>query len=160
MPPSQLEKWFVFLQGAPTPIRKYLEYLFWAFVALLLVWFILKLLFNRQFKELYAVLGSAAKVTAAAGRALAKSAAEGLKLPEPYPRLARFFAIVFMVNTYLLALVMGLLFLFVVVLTVVSTTPSFWGRTLALLLCVVFGYLAWFMFAEAERARSQVQNLL
>lgn len=148
-----MKNWLVFIQDAPENIRSYLTGLVWALAALTLVWAILKLLFNEQFKQLYAVLGTGAKVAGQVGKAMVKGAAKSLELPEPYPRAARFFAIVFMLNTYAAAFVMACFALFATVLTVLSNTPSFWGRTGAMLFSVFLVFLAWAIFADAERDR-------
>jgi hypothetical protein len=150
---EEMKNWLVFFQDAPENIRAYLIGLVWVLAALTLIWAILKLLFNEQFKELYSVLGTSAKVAGQVGKALAKGAAKSLELPEPYPRAARFFAIVFMINSYAGAFVLACFALFVAVLTVLSNTPSFWGRTGAMFFSVFLVFLAWAAFADAERDR-------
>lgn len=150
---SELKNWLVFIQDAPENIRNYLAGLFWLMVALLLVWAILKLLLNRQFKEFYGIVGTGAKLASEVGKAFVKGAAKSLELPEPYPRVARFFAVVFMLNSYSAAFTIACFSLFVAVLTVLSNTPSFWGRTVAMFFSVFLFFLAFAIFADAERDR-------
>jgi len=150
---SELQNWLVFMQDAPENIRSYLIGLVWTLVGLLLVGAILKLLSNKQFKELYFLLGTSAKMAGKLGNAIVKEAAKSFELPEPYPRIAKFFAVIFMLNSYAAAFVFLCLTLFVAVLTVLSNTPSFWGRTGAMLFSLVPLFFSWFFFADAERDR-------
>jgi hypothetical protein len=150
---TELKNWLVFIQDAPENIRAYLAGLFWLLVALLLVWGILKLLFTKQFKEFYAVLGVSAKLAGEVGKAMAKGAVKSLELPEPYPRISRFFAVVFMLNSYAAAFTLACFCLFVAVLTVISNTPSFWGRAGGMSFTVALLLFAGFFFADAERDR-------
>jgi len=58
-----------------------------------------------------------------------------------------------MINSYAGAFVIACFALFVAVLTVLSNTPSFWGRTGAMFFSVFLVFLAWVLFADAERDR-------
>ena len=150
---SELNSWFSLIQQAPENLRQYLETTFWVLVFLLLLWAILKILFNKQFKELYRVIGVAAKKAGEVGKIVAKEAAKNLELPEPYPRLTKFFAIVFMINGYLAAFFFACFALAVAALLILSNTPSFWARTGGMLFLVFLGYFAWFFFAQSEKDR-------
>lgn len=57
---SELKSWFSLIQQAPENLRQYLETTFLVLVFLLLLRAILKILFNKEFKELYRVIGVAA----------------------------------------------------------------------------------------------------
>lgn len=150
---AELKDWLSFIELAPEPIRPYLGGLIWTLAALLLIWGILKLIFNDQFTKLYALLEKSARFAGEAGKAIVKSTAKSLELPEPYPRVAKFFAIVVMLNSYAASLVFLFVSLSVAILTVMAKTPAFWGRTAAALFVVIFFYFAWFFFADAERDR-------
>jgi hypothetical protein len=117
------------------------------------LWGILKLLFNNEFKKLYQAMGSGAQKMSVIGRTVAQGAAKGLELPEPYPRATKFFAIAFMINSYLMAFAYACIFLMTVGVLVVSPTAGFWARNIGLLFSFVCGYFAWFSFAQAERDR-------
>lgn len=138
---------------APESIREYLQTTFWILVFLTIVWGILKLLFNKDFKKLYKALSAGAQKAGEVGKSIAQGAAKGLELPEPYPRAAQFFAIVFMVNGYLVAFFYACFFLVTAALLVLSTITGFWARNIGLLVSLVCGYFAWFSFAQAERDR-------
>jgi len=153
MSPSELKNLFSLILQAPENLRQYLETTFWVLVFLLLLLAILKILFNKQFKELYRIIGVAAKKTGEVGKIIAKEAAKNLELPEPYPRLTKFFAIVFMINGYLAAFFFTCFALAVAALLILSDTPSFWARTGVMLFLVVIGYFAWFFFAQSEKDR-------
>ncbi|WP_308387640.1 hypothetical protein [Acidithiobacillus sp. AMEEHan] len=156
MDPSELNSWLSLIQHAPENLRQYLETTFWILVFLILLWAILRTLFSKQFKEFYRLIGVAAKKTGEIGKTVAKEAAKNLELPEPYPRLARFFAIVFMINGYLAAFSFTCFALAVVALLVLSNTPSFWARTGGMLFLVLLGYFAWFFFAQSEKERIRI----
>jgi Ca2+/Na+ antiporter len=150
---SELKNLFSLIQQAPENLRLYLETTFWVLVFLLLLWAILKILFNKQFKELYRIIGIAAKRAGEVGKIVAREAAKNLELPEPYPRLTKFFAIVFMINGYLAAFFFTCFALAVAAILILSDTPSFWARTGGMLFLVVLGYFAWFFFAQSEKDR-------
>lgn len=153
MSSSELKSWFAFIQQAPENIRQYLETTFWVLVFLVLLWAILKILFNTQFKELYRIIGVGAKKAGEVGKVVAREAAKNLELPEPYPRLTKFFAIVFMLNSYAAAFFFSCFSLAVAVLLILSNTPSFWVRTGGMFFLALLGYFAWFFFAQAEKDR-------
>jgi len=150
---AKLQEWLPFLEAAPEGIKEYLLGTFWILVFLLLVWAILKLLFNKDFKKLYEVIGSAAKTTGKITKNVAKGAAENLELPEPYPRLTRFFAIIFMLNNYASFFLFTSFFLVFSILFVTSDISNFWQRMGGMLFSVFLGYFAWFFFVQAERDR-------
>lgn len=138
---------------APDGIREYLQTTFWILVFLTIVWGILKLIFNKEFKKLYKVLRVGAQKAGTVGKSLVQGAAKELELPEPYPRTARFFAIIFMANSYLMAFFFAAFFLVTAVVLAFSTSAGFWGRNIGLLFSFICGYFAWFSFAQAERDR-------
>lgn len=150
---AHLQEWLPFLETAPEGIREYLLGTFWILVFLVLIWAILKLLFNKDFKNLYQVLGSAAKTTGEISKSVVKGAAENLELPEPYPRLTKFFAVLFMINNYAAFFLFASFFLVVSILFVTSDIPGFFQRMGGMLFSVLLGYLAWFFFVQAERDR-------
>ncbi len=150
---TEAKEWLPFLQEAPDGIREYLIGTFWILIFLLLVWAILKLLFNKDFKKLYKVLGSSAKVAGEVSKNAAKSAVNNLELPEPYPKLTRFFAIIFMLNNYAVFFIFTSFFLVLSILFVTSDIPGFFQRMGGMLFLVVLGYFAWFLFAQAEQDR-------
>lgn len=149
----EIKNWFSFVQQAPEGIRKYLESTIWILVFLVLIWAILKLLFNSQFKELYRLIGLGAKKAGKVGKVVAKEMAKGLELPEPYPRFTRCLEIAFMVNGYAASFFFVSFFLAFVVLLVLSNFPGFWARTGGMLFAIVLGYFAWFFFAQSEKDR-------
>lgn len=150
---TEAKNWFGLIQQAPEWIRKYLECIFWALIFLVLVWAILKILFNKQFKEFYRVIAICIKKAGELGRVIAKEAAKNLELPEPYPRVAKFFAIVSMVVEYVISILFSCFFLIFVIAQALSPAMSFGQKTVALLFTLLIGYLAWFFFAQAERDR-------
>jgi len=153
MSSSELKGWFSFIQEAPESIRQYLEGTLWLLVFLILVWAILKIIFNNQFKELYRILSISAKKVGGISKTVAQEAAKNLELPEPYPKLTRFFAVIFMLNTYAAFFLFSSFFLVFTILLVMSDTVSFWGRTGGMLFSITIGYFAFFCFAQAERDR-------
>lgn len=155
---SELKSWFAFIQQAPENIRQYLETTFWVLVFLLLMWAILKVLLNKQFKQFYRIIGIGAKKAGAVGKVVAREAVKNLELPEPYPRLTRFFAIIFMLNSYASFFFFTCFALAVAALLILSNTPSFWARTGGMLFLVVLGYFAWFFFAQAEKDRVRLSK--
>ncbi|MEY2169478.1 MULTISPECIES: hypothetical protein [unclassified Rhodanobacter] len=155
---TELKDWLAFLNSTPDPVKSYLLKLFWVLVALLLLSAILKILFSKQFRELYAALAKGANFAAQLGKAAASGAGKALELPEPYPRIAKFFAIVFMANNYAAAFVFGVFALIVGVLSVTSSVPSFLARTAAMLITFALVYFAWFFFAQAEHDRVRLFN--
>lgn len=152
----ELKNWFAFIQQAPENIRRYLETTFWVLVFLLLLWAILKILFNKQFKELYRIIGIGATKTGEVGKIVAREAVKNLELPEPWPRLTKFFAVVFMFNSYAVFFLFACSSLAVFAILVLSNTPSFWARTGSMLFLVGLGYFAWFFFAQAEKDRARL----
>ncbi|MBV1950701.1 MAG: hypothetical protein KUG64_00695 [Cycloclasticus sp.] len=150
---AQLQEWLPFLETAPEGIREYLLGTFWILVFLVLVWAILKLLFNKDFKKFYAVIGNTAKATGEISKSFAKGAADNLELPEPYPRLTKLFAVIFMLNNYASFFIFTSFFLVVSILIVTSDISSFVQRMGGMLFSVLLGYFAWFFFAQAERDR-------
>ena len=150
---TEAKEWLPFLQEAPEGIREYLIGTFWILIFLVLVWAILKLLFNKDFKKLYKVLGNSAKAAGEVSKNAAISAAKNLELPEPYPRLTRFFAIVFMLNNYAAFFIFTSFFLVVSVLVVTTDISGFFQRMGGMLISIVLGYFAWFFFAQAEQDR-------
>lgn len=150
---TEIKEWFNFIQQAPENIRQYLETTIWILVFVLLLWAILKVIFNQQFKELYRIIGVSAKKAGEVGKVVARGAAKNLELPEPYPRLTKFFAIVFMLNSYAAFFFFTCFFIAFVVLLVISNTAGFWERNGGMLFSVVLGYFAWFFFAQAEGDR-------
>ncbi len=153
MSPSELRDWFGFIQEAPDSIRLYLEVTFWILILLLLVWAILKILFNNQFKELYRILGLITKKISSISKVVAIKAVKNLELPEPHPKLTRFFAIMFMANTYAAFFLFTSLFFIFSVLLVLSETVSIFGRMGGIIITLFIGYFAWFSFAQAEQDR-------
>ena len=150
---SELKNWFSLIEQAPENLRQYLETTFWILVFLLLLWAILKIILNKQFKELYRIIGLAAKKAGEVGKIVAKEAAKNLELPEPYPKLTKFFAVVFMINGYLAAFFFACFALTIAALLTLSSPPSFWGRTIGMLFLLVLGYFACFFFAQSEKDR-------
>ncbi len=150
---DEAKEWLPFLNEAPEGIREYLIGTFWVLILLTLVWGILKLLFNKDFKALYKVLGSGAKAAGEITKETAKSATKNLKLPEPYPRLTKFFAVVFMVNNYAAFVMFTSLFIVFLILLVATDIPGFFQMLGGMLCTVVIGYFAWFFFAQAENDR-------
>ena len=153
---AQLQEWLPFLETAPEGIREYLLGTFWILVFLILVWSILKLVFNKDFKKLYEVIGSAAKTTGKISKSVAKGAAENLELPEPYPKLTKFFAILFMLNNYAAFFIFTSFFLVVSILIVTSDISSFTQRMGGMLFSVFLGYFAWLFFVQAETNRIKI----
>lgn len=98
MPIGDLKTWLQFLNEAPAEIRAYVAAFFWVLVATVLLGMTLRILFSGHFKELYRILGAVVLWAGKGGKVLAKEAARGLELPEPYPRIERFFSILFMLN--------------------------------------------------------------
>lgn len=141
------------INTAPDGIREYLQTTFWILVFLTVMWGILKLLFNKEFKKLYKALGSGAQKVGEIGKSIAQGAAKKLELPEPYPRVTKFFAVVFMFNSYLMAFFFTCFFLVMAGAIVLSPSAGFWARNIGLLFSLACGYFAWFSFAQAERDR-------
>lgn len=148
---SEINQFLPLIQQAPEYLRRYLEFTFWILIFLLLLWAILKVLFNKQFKEFYRFIGVAAKMTRDVGKILATEAARNLVLPEPYPKLMKFFAIVAMINGYLASFFFVCFALTITTLLMTSETPGFWARTGGILFLVVLIYAAWAFFAQSER---------
>lgn len=150
---AELKSLFVFIQQAPVGIRQPLEWTVWVLVFLLLLWAILKILLTKQFKELYRVIGIGAQRAGEAGKTVVRAAARDLELPEPYPRVTRLFAIVFMLNNYLGFFLFGVFGLVLLMIIVFLKVSSPWGRIGGTLIFLVVAYAAWFLFAQAERDR-------
>lgn len=150
---GQLKSLFTIVQDAPENIREYLQNLFWVLVFLTLIWMILKLLFNKDFKKLYRVLGKSVTKAGVIAKTVSREAAKNLELPEPYPQLTKFFAFVFITNSYLASLFFALFFLTLVGVLATTGNTSFIARTLGFLITLVCGYFSWFLFVQAERDR-------
>ncbi|MCG6231602.1 hypothetical protein [Vibrio furnissii] len=153
---SELKEWLPFLESAPEGIREYLTGTFWMLVFLLLLWAILKVLTNKEFKQLYAILGSGARIFGSISKKVAKEAAKSLELPEPYPKLTKFFSVLFMLNNYAAFFLFLSFCLAFTVLLIMSDISSFWQRTGGMFVSVVLGFFSWFFFAEAERDRVRI----
>ncbi|WP_326510640.1 hypothetical protein [Aeromonas caviae] len=141
------------INAAPDGIREYLQKTFWILIFLIILWVILKLLFSKEFKNLYKALGNGAQKAGEIGKSIAQGAAKELELPEPYPRVTKFFAVIFMINGYFVAFFFACLFLVTSGMLVLSPSPDFWARNLGLLFSLVCGFFAWSAFAQAERDR-------
>lgn len=150
---TEAKEWLPFLQQAPEGIRGYLVGTFWILVFILLVWAILKILFNKEFKKLYEIIGKSGKVVGGLSKNAAKSAVKQLELPEPYPKLTKFFAIIFMLNNYAAFFIFASFFLVFAILFVTSDIPGFFQRMGGMIFSVVLGYFAWFFFIQAETDR-------
>lgn len=148
---NEAKEWFSFIQEAPESIRDYLIGTFWLLVFLLLVWAILKLLFNKEFKQLYNIISKVLGTAGSISKQATVGAARSLELPEPYPRAKRFFEIVFMLNNYAAFFLFTCIFLTLAFLFISSESTSFLQRTGGMVFTFVIGYFAWFFFAEAER---------
>lgn len=141
------------INAAPDGTREYLQKTFYILIFLIIFWGILKLLFSKEFKMLYKALGSGAQKAGEIGKSIAQDAAKDLELPEPYPRITKFFAVIFMLNGYLVAFFFACFFLVTVGMLVLSPSPDFWARNLGLLFSLVCGFFSWSAFAQAERDR-------
>jgi hypothetical protein len=141
------------VNAAPDGIREYLQAIFYTLILLIILWIILKLLFSKEFKMLYKTLGNGAQKASEIGKSIAQGAAKGLELPEPYPRLTKFFAVIFMINGYLVAFFFACIFLVTSGMLVLSPSIGFWARNLGLLFSLVCGFFSWSAFAQAERDR-------
>jgi hypothetical protein len=149
----ELKNYLSLLREAPEGVATYIDYLFWILVGVLLTAAILKVVFGAQFKELYRVIGITAKVAGQAGKAIAIGAAQGLQPPEPYPRAARFFAVLFMLNNYAAFVLFTIIALFFAVLSVTASIPGVAARTAGLAFAFFSAFMAVFFFFEAERGR-------
>ncbi|GIA35525.1 hypothetical protein [Vibrio cholerae] len=152
----ELKEWLPFLETAPEGIREYLTGTFWMLVFLLLIWAILKVLTNKEFKQLYSIASSGAQMFGSISKKAAKGVAESLELPEPYPRLTKFFSTLFMLSNYAAFFLFLSFFLAFTILLVMSDISSFWQRTGGMLFSVILGYFSWFFFAQAERDRVRI----
>lgn len=150
---DSVKEWLPFLESAPEEIRAYLLILFWLLIALLMVTAILKILMNKEFKQLYRFIGYCGSSFAHVTRQFAKGASESIALPEPYPRIRRVFEVTFMINNYLAAFLFGSFFLSFTVLLVMSDGVGFWQRNFGMLVSVLLGYFTIFCFSQAERDR-------
>ena len=100
---SIIDQFLDIVNAAPDGIREYLQKTFFILIFLIILWGILKLLFSKEFKMLYKALGSGAQKAGEIGKSIAQGAAKDLALPEPHPRVTKFFAVIFMINGYLVA---------------------------------------------------------
>lgn len=143
---NEAKEWLPFLQEAPEVIRECLIYTFWFLIFLVLIFIILKLLFSENFKKLYEALNTGTKHAA-------NSVVKSLELPEPYPKLTKFFAIVFMLNNYAVSFIFASLFLVFSILFITSDIPGFIQRIVSLLFSVIIGYITLVFFVQAEQDR-------
>lgn len=150
---SQLQEWLPFLETAPEGIRAYLLGAFWTLVFLLIVWAILKIIFNQDFRKLYSFIARAAIFTLRISRRVADGALENINLPEPYPRLTRLFSIISMLNLYAASFILTSFLLVFFFLMVPPPATNFFKQTVVMLFSVLLAYLAWFTFVQAERER-------
>ncbi len=158
MSPSELKEWYYFIEQAPESIRQFLKITFWVLVSLILIGASLRVLFSKQFKELYRIIGIGAKKAAAAGKFAAHEATKSLALPEPYPRLSKILSIIFMLVNYATSFYFVCFLLTFLVLLILSSTTNFWGRTGGMLFSALLGYFAWFFFAQGEHVRVRLKK--
>ncbi|MBM9950456.1 hypothetical protein JTL84_15445 [Pseudomonas aeruginosa] len=150
---SEIKEILNLITSSPEYARQYLEPMFWGLVALSMLLIMLKILQSNSFLKLYRAMGIAIKSTRAATKAIAISAVKNLEPPEPYPRLSKFFAVVFMVNDYIACFIFFSLFVVIATKLASSSITGFWARNFSLFISLIPGYFTWFFFVQAEKER-------
>lgn len=152
MPIEKAGEWLKLINSAPPQFKAILTWLFWILVCLTLIYAILRIVLGSKFKELYLHIKYVGNLAKRGVKAAGKGVLEALEPPQPYPRVARFFTIVFMLNSYCLFVYFLALCLLTVGLSVYSNvTPA--KHMLGALFAIVFAGLAWITFNQAERDR-------
>lgn len=155
-----LQEFLTFLESAPEEIKTCLLMNFWVFIFFIIIFYtlkffskILEIIFNGHFNNFYLAM---VNVTRNVGKVLVGTldgALDNLKLPEPYPRLERFFAIYSMLNMYVASVIFAIIFVVVFMIMIPPESPSVLKQAGAILFAIFLLYFVAFNFIQAERER-------